>query len=445
METTKLIAAVLVWMLLPRSGSSIANCKDAVERGYETNVCHYKTEPSILKCSRNEEILVLKLLQRTETDCNPNGDGCCENKRDDKLYDIGGCLVNESEASRKTVYQSALREVLEECSQRRYCLLESQGTHLRSLMNITLEGRRPSAVLVNHECVKADESVKVCQNQARKGPHVYIGLGQTMTSSAATCTCTVRGGNRVQLLDVRLGEGQSRLFLRDNDNTVLTLGGEDIHFMQTKTIGLSEWSLHLEVDQESRPHSVWMKVEGSGNSTVDVTCSDTQASPSPSSSSEAPTAASPTLALPVQPSPTSNCLTHYLPYVFLILGLASGFLTGVVLAVYVKRILKRSPFKKKPPPPPSVVPGKGRSPEEPVYSLPYNNQGRLIVVRSLKRPRGTFSQGDTNTQPKHSYSSNPTIDKGFVYSKGDAIASSEEKLRTPTYPWSDSCSGSTGP
>ncbi|XP_046554402.1 uncharacterized protein LOC124263740 isoform X2 [Haliotis rubra] len=362
-------------------------------------------------------MLVLKLLQRTETDCSPNGDGCCKYKRDDKLYDIGGCLLNQSDTGHKTVYQSALREVLEECSQRRYCLLESRGTHLHSLQNTTLGGLRPSAVLVNHECVKEEESVKLCRNKVRTGPHIYIGLDQTMTSPRETCSCTVKGGSRVQLLDVRLGEGHSRLTLREDDDTFLTVSGDDVQFMQMREFFISEWSLHLDVDRERRPHSVWVKVEGSGNSTVQVTCSETHAATS-SSSSEAPTTTPPTPALPVQPSPSANCLDHYLPYVFLVLGLTCGFLTGVVLAVYSKRFLNRSRFKKKPPSAPCVAPV--RSPEEPVYSLPYNHQGKLIVVRSMRKQRGFHG----NTQSNHSYSSNPTIDKEFVYTKGEAPASS---------------------
>ncbi|XP_067674638.1 uncharacterized protein [Haliotis asinina] len=416
MESGNLIEAVLVLMLLP--SQVISKCEpEAVQRGYERNVCHYKTEPSILKCSRNEEMLVLKLLQRTETDCSPNGDGCCEYKRDDKLYDIGGCLLDQSDTQQKTVYQSALRDVLKECSQRRYCLLESLGTHLHNLKNTTLGGLRTSAVLVNYECVKEEESVTLCRKQSRTGPRVYIGLGQTMTSPSETCSCTVKGGNHVQLLDVRLGEGQSILTLREKDNTFLTVSGDDIQFMQTREFQISEWSVHLDMDSASRPHSIWVKVEASGSSTVQVTCSETQPTSS-SSSSEAPTTTPPTPALPVQSSPSANCLDHYLPYVFLVLGLTCGFLTGAVLAVYSKRFLNRSLFKKKPSSLPCVA--QVRSPEEPVYSLPYNHQGKLIVVRSTRKPRNF----QDNTLSKHSSSSNPIIDKEFVYSKGEAPASS---------------------
>ncbi|XP_048239705.1 uncharacterized protein LOC125372974 [Haliotis rufescens] len=189
-----------------------------------------------------------------------------------------------SDVHQKRAYQTAIMEVLEECSQKRYCILESDtSSSIYGLKDLPVGVRkkRPSHLAVLHQCVKEQvASVMLCDNKTETGKEVYISSNRLMMTSlvTSTCTCTVSGAaSRVTLLDVRLGNSHvTTLSIRDKTRTVYTIHGGDlaVHFMEEINISQSEWSLQVDVIRDYLPDKIWMRVEGHNGSDVTVACTE---------------------------------------------------------------------------------------------------------------------------------------------------------------------------
>ncbi|XP_071115327.1 uncharacterized protein [Haliotis cracherodii] len=256
-----------------------------------TNVC-YKQGCEEIKCPRNESLMVKNFWQRARG--GEDGDDSsadyrpCPGAIGDEHYDIGGCLLNASVGLQKRAYQAAIMEVLEECSQKRYCILESDTSssiHGLKDLRVGKEHKRPSHLVVLHQCVKDQvASDFLCDSKTETGKEVYISSNRLKMSSleTSTCTCTVSGAaSRVTLLDVRLGKSNvTTLSIRDKTRTVYTIHSGDlaVHFMKEINISQPEWSLQVDVIRDYLPDKIWMRVEGHNGSDVTVACTGTSTS-----------------------------------------------------------------------------------------------------------------------------------------------------------------------
>ncbi|XP_071115375.1 uncharacterized protein [Haliotis cracherodii] len=313
-------------------GSLICDTVDVKEIKGEVNGVCYHVGSKAIKCPRNESLLVKRFFQRAhvrEGSYDKSADyKSCSPKFTDELYDIGGCLLNTSGVPQKRTYQSAITEVLEECSQKRYCILESDKNpsidHLKEL-HVGERKKRPSHLIVVHQYVKEGEaSMTLCEKMTTSGKEVYISRLEMSSGETSTCTCTVSGAaSRVTLLDVRLGNSHlTTLSIRDKTRTVYTIHGGDlaVHFMEEINISQSEWNLQVDVVRDYLPDKIWMRLEGHNGSDVTVTCKesetrDTRGAPRSSSGEE--------------------CHTQI---VFVCVGFVTGFVSvGFIMAICVKR------------------------------------------------------------------------------------------------------------
>ncbi|XP_071113103.1 uncharacterized protein [Haliotis cracherodii] len=355
--------------LSPSCGSLICDTADEKEiEGDFISVCYDEGSKQI-KCPRNESLLIKRFLQRAHVrkgSYDKSADyKSCSPKFTDELYDIGGCLLNTSDVSQKTAYQAAITEVMEECSQKRYCILESDKNpsidHLKDL-HVGEGKKRPSHLVVIHQCVKDGEaSMTLCEKMTISGKEVYISSNRLKMTSleTSTCNCTVSGAaSRVTLLDVRLGNSHvTTLSIRDETRTAYTIHGGDqaVHFMKEITISQSEWSLWVDVIRDYLPDKIWMRVEGHNGSDVTVTCkAGTKTAPNTNRSGSTD-------------SDGSN-----LQLVFLAVGFLAGVVAfGIIFILYVKRrqgnTLSASP--------PHRVTPEGNDALEPIYSLPHQHRG----------------------------------------------------------------------
>ncbi|XP_071113109.1 uncharacterized protein [Haliotis cracherodii] len=296
--------------------------------GTANNVCYNQGSEEI-KCPRNESVLVKHFLQRVHVR-KDGDDGSCYGNFDDEFYDFGECLLNASDVYQKRAYQAAITEVLEECSQKRYCILESDtSSSLHGLKDLRVGKRkkRPSHLIIIHQCVKEqDASVMLCDRKTETGKEVYISSNRLKMSSleTSTSTCTVSGAaSRVTLVDVRLGNSNvTTLSITDKTRTVYTIHGGDlaVHFMKEITISQSEWSLQVDFIRDYLPDKIWMRVEGHNGSDVTVTCnveSETR---------------------DTHVAPRSSSGERHFQIVFVCVGFVTGFVSvGFIMAICVKR------------------------------------------------------------------------------------------------------------
>ncbi|XP_071113136.1 uncharacterized protein [Haliotis cracherodii] len=341
-------------------GSLICDSVDVKEiKGDVNNVCYHVGSKAI-KCPRNESLLVKRFFQRAHVSADYKS---CSPKFTDELYDIGGCLLED--VSQKTAYQAAITEVLEECSQKRYCILESNKNpsidHLKELHVGEGGKKRPSHLVVTHQCVKDGEaSMTLCEKMTTSGKEVCISSNRLKMSSleTSTCTCTVCGAaSRVTLLDVRLGNSHvTTLSIRDKTRTVYTIHGGDlpVHFMKEINISQSEWSLQVDVIRDYLPDKIWMRVEGHNGSDVAVTCkAGTKTAPNTNGSGSTD-------------SDGSN-----LQLVFLAVGFLAGVVAfGIIFILYMKRRQVNTLSASQP----HRVTPEGNAALEPIYSLPHQHR-----------------------------------------------------------------------
>ncbi|XP_071113108.1 uncharacterized protein [Haliotis cracherodii] len=357
METVLLVLVLLANSCLC---SLICDKVDVPEiEGDVISVCYNEGSEGI-KCSRNESVLVKHFLQRVPVR-KDGGDISCKGKFNDEFYDFGECLLNASDVHQKRAYQAAITEVLEECSQNRYCILESDTSSSKVHLNDLHVGeKRPSHLVVIHQCVKEQvASVLLCDSKTQTGKEVYISSNRLKMSSreTSTSTCTVSGAaSRVTLLDVRLGNSHvTTLSIKDKTRTVYTIHGGDlaVHFMKEINISQSEWSLQVDVTRDYLPDKIWMRLEGHNGSDVTVTCkARTKTAPNTNGSGS---------------TDGSN-----LQLVFLAVGFLAGVVAfGIIFILYMKRrqgnILSASP--------PHRVTPEGNDALEPIYSLPHQHRG----------------------------------------------------------------------
>ncbi|XP_048239370.1 uncharacterized protein LOC125372780 [Haliotis rufescens] len=276
MGDVRVSGTILVLMVSYCSGSIICDKVDVAEiEGDVISVCYNQGSKEI-KCLRNESLQVKQFLQKAHVskdgdDRNADYRSCVE-KFNDELYDVGECLLNASGVHQKMAYQAAIMEVLEECSQKRYCILESDtSSTIHGLKDLRVGERkkRPSHLVVLHQCVKEQvPSVMLCDSKTKTGKEVYISSNRLKMSSLETsnCTCTVSGAvSRVTLLDVRLGNSHvTTLSIRDKTRKVYTIQGGDqaVHFMKEIYISQPEWSLQMDVIRDYLPDKIWMRLEG---------------------------------------------------------------------------------------------------------------------------------------------------------------------------------------
>ncbi|XP_046334983.2 uncharacterized protein LOC124117246 [Haliotis rufescens] len=348
--------------------SIICDKVDVAEiEGDVISVCYNQGSKEI-KCPRNGSMLVIRFMQRVHVkkdgDDRNADDRSCVEKFNDEYYDVGECLLNASDVHQKRAYQAAIMEVLEECSQKRYCILESDtSSSIHGLKDLPVGERkkRPSHLVVLHQCVKDQAaSVLLCDSKTKTGKEVYISSNRLKMSSleTSTCTCTVSGAaSRVTLLDVRLGNSNvTTLSIRDKTRTVYTIHGGDlaVHFMKEITISQSEWSLQVDIIRDYLPDKIWMRVEGHNGSDVTVACTE---------------AASKTDR--TQSVPPGNAVLDGSQLVFLPVGFLVGFVTvGIIFILYMKRRQSNTAF---------VSPSLRFTPEgndalEPIYSLPHQHR-----------------------------------------------------------------------
>ncbi|XP_071114461.1 uncharacterized protein [Haliotis cracherodii] len=272
------------------SGSIICDKVDVAKiEGDVISVCYNQGSKEI-KCPRNESVLVKRFLQRAHVS-KDGGDRStdyrsCVEKFNDENYDVGECLLNALDMHQKRAYQAAITEVLEECSQKRYCILESDtSSTIHGLKDLSVGERkkRPSHLVVMHQCVKDQvASVMLCDKKTETGKEVYISSNRLKMSSLETSTCnsTVSGAaSRVTLLDVRLGNSHvTTLSIRDKTRTVYTIHGGDlaVQFMEEISISQSEWSLQVDVIRDYLPDKIWVRLEGHNGSDVTVTCKESE-------------------------------------------------------------------------------------------------------------------------------------------------------------------------
>ncbi|XP_048239356.1 uncharacterized protein LOC125372770 [Haliotis rufescens] len=313
--------------------SIICDKVDVAEIEGDVNSVCYNQGSEEIKCPRNESVLVKHFLQRAHVsrdgdDRNADYRSCVE-KFNDEYYDVGECLLMTSEVHQKRAYQAAITEVLEECSQKRYCILESDtSSSIHGLKDLPVGERkkRPSHLVVLHQCVKDQvASVLLCDSQTETGKEVYISSDRLKMSSLETntCTCTVSGAaSRVTLLDVRLDNSHvTTLSIRDKTRTVYTIHGGDqaVHFMKEINISQSEWSLQVDVIRDYLPDKIWMRLEGHNGSDVTVTCKESETHDT-------------------HVAPRSSSGERHTQIVFVCVGFVTGFVSvGFIMAICVKR------------------------------------------------------------------------------------------------------------
>ncbi|XP_071114460.1 uncharacterized protein [Haliotis cracherodii] len=386
-------------------------------KGKATNVC-YKQGCEEIKCPRNESVMVKNFWQRARV--GEDGDDSsadyrpCPGAIGDEYYDIGGCLFNASVGLQKKAYQAAITEVLEECSQKRYCILESdKSSSIHGLKDLPVgKGHKPpSHLVVLHQCVKDQvASILLCDSKTKTGKEVYISSNRLKMSSleTSTCTCTASGAaSRVTLLDVRLGNSNvTTLSIRDKTRTRYTIHGGDlaVHFMKEINISQPEWSLQVDVIRDYLPDKIWMRVEGHNGSDVTVACTE---------------AASNTDG--TQSGSSGKAVLVGSQLVFLPVGFLVGFVTvGIIFILYMKRRQSNTAF---------VSPSLRFTPEgndalEPIYSLPHQHREtappRQLSTKSLSP--GIHNQDDPDysvalkPNPNPLSLSNLTIDKNKLRS-----------------------------
>ncbi|XP_071115145.1 uncharacterized protein [Haliotis cracherodii] len=382
------------------------------------SVCYNQGSKEI-KCPRNESVLVKHILQRAHVS-KDGGDRStvyrsCVEKFNDEYYDVGECLLNASDVHQKRSYQAAIIEVLEECSQKRYCILESDtSSSIHGLKDLPVGERknRTSHLVVLNQCVKEQvASVMLCDNKTETGKEVDISSNRLMMTSleTSTCTCTVSGAaSRVTLLDVRLGNSHvTTLSIRDKTRTVYTIHGGDlaVHFMNEIAVSQPEWSLQVDVIRDYLPDKIWMRVKGHNGSDVTVACTE---------------AASNTDG--TQSVSSGKAVLDGPQLVFLPVGFLVGFVTvGIIFILYMKRRKSNPAF---------VSPSLRFTPEgndalEPIYSLPHQHRGtdppRQLSTKSLSP--GIHNQDDPDysvatlqPNPNPLSLSNLTIDKNKLRS-----------------------------
>ncbi|XP_071115319.1 uncharacterized protein [Haliotis cracherodii] len=315
------------------SRSIICDKEDVAEiEGGVISVCYNQGSKEI-KCPRNESVLVKGFMQRAHVS-KDGGDRStvyrsCVEKFNDEYYDVGECLLNASDVHQKRSYQAATTEVLEECSQKRYCILESDtSSSIHGLKDLPVGERkkRPSHLVVMHQCVKDQvASVLLCDSKTETGKEVDISSKRLKMSSleTSTCTCTVSGTvSRVTLLDVRLGNSNmTTLSIRDKTRTVYTIHGGDlaVHFMKEITISQSEWSLQVDVIRDYLPDKIWMRLEGHNGSDVTVICKESETRDT-------------------HMAPQSSSGERHTQILFVCVGFVTGFVSvGFIMAICVKR------------------------------------------------------------------------------------------------------------
>ncbi|XP_071115387.1 uncharacterized protein [Haliotis cracherodii] len=311
------------------SGSIICDKADVAEmEGDVISVC-YIQESEEIKCLRNESLMIKNFWQRAHDSDGRNADDrSCVQKINDEYYGVGGCLLITSDVHQKRAYQAAITEVLEECSQKRYCILESDtSSSIHDLKDLPVGERkkRPSHLVVLYQCVKDQVASVLCDRKTHTGKEVYISSTRLKMSSleTSTCTCTVSGAaSRVTLLDVRLGNSNvTTLSIRDKTRTVYTIHGGDqaVHFMEEITISQSEWSLQVDVIRDYLPDRIWMRLEGHNGSYVTVTCKESETGDTH-------------VAL------RSSSGERHTQIMFVCVGFVTGFVSvGFIMAICVKR------------------------------------------------------------------------------------------------------------
>ncbi|XP_071115342.1 uncharacterized protein [Haliotis cracherodii] len=333
MGDVRVSGTILVLMVSYCSGSLICDSLNlAGIKEKATNVC-YKQGCEEIKCPRNESLMVNNFWQRAGVGENEDDSSAdyrsCAGAIGDEHYDIGGCLLNASVGLQKKAYQAAIMEVLEECSQKRYCILESdKSSSIRDLKDLRVEKghKRPSHLVVLHQCVKDQvASVLLCDSKSETGKEVYISSNRLKMSSpeTSTCTCTVSGAaSRVTLLDVKLGNSNvTTLSIRDKTRTVYKIHGGDlaVHFMEEITISQSEWSLQVDVIRNYLPDKIWVRLEGHNGSDVTVTCKESETRAT-------------------HGAPQSSSGERHTQIVFVCVGFVTGFVSvGFIMAICVKR------------------------------------------------------------------------------------------------------------
>ncbi|XP_048239706.1 uncharacterized protein LOC124117260 [Haliotis rufescens] len=290
MGDVRVSGTILVLMVSYCSGSIICDKVDVAEiEGDVISVCYNQVKSKEIKCPRNESVLVKHFLQRAHASKDGDDKGAdyrsCAEKFNDEYYDVGECLLMTSDVHQKRAYQTAIMEVLEECSQKRYCILEgdtSSSIHGLKDLPVGERKKRPSHLAVLHQCVKDQVASVLCDSKTETGKEGYISSNRLKMSSrdTSTCTCTVSGAaSRVTLLDVRLGNSNvTTLSIRDKTRTVYTIHGGDlaVHFMEEINISQSEWSLQVDVIRDYLPNKIWMRLEGHNGSDVTVTCKESE-------------------------------------------------------------------------------------------------------------------------------------------------------------------------
>ncbi|XP_046554357.1 uncharacterized protein LOC124263734 isoform X4 [Haliotis rubra] len=287
MRPMRVSTTLLVLMVSYCSGSIVCEKVNLADlKGQTNNLCYNERSKQIM-CPRNQTLLIQALLQRVHSPDEEDPSSCRESARDN-YYDIGKCLLNTTDVQEKTAYEAAMREVLEECSQKRYCILESDKTSsIHGLKDLPVgEGNRhPSHLVVMNQCVKEQvASVVLCDSETQTENEVYISSNPLRMSAlgTSTCTCTVSGAaSQVTLLDMRLGNSnRTRLTIRDRTRSVYTAHGgqQTLHFMEDIRMRQSEWSLHMDVVPDHLPDKIWMRVKGYNSTKVTVTCEEQVAS-----------------------------------------------------------------------------------------------------------------------------------------------------------------------
>ncbi|XP_067676490.1 uncharacterized protein [Haliotis asinina] len=273
-----------LWKAPASSGSIVCEKVNLVDqKGQANNLC-YKDGSKEIKCPRNQTLLIPSLLQRVHSPEEYEDPTSCSKSVRDNFHDIGRCLLNISDVQEKATYEAAVREVLQECSQKRYCILESDKTSsIHGLRDLPVgKGNRlPSHLVVMHQCVK--EQIVLCESKTQTDKEVHISINRLRVSAlgTSTCTCTVSGGaTNVTLLDVRLGNSnRTGLSISDKTGSVYTAHGghQTVHYMKEIRMSQTEWSLHLDVVQDYVPDKIWMRVQGYNSTQVTVTCEEARA------------------------------------------------------------------------------------------------------------------------------------------------------------------------
>ncbi|XP_067676489.1 uncharacterized protein [Haliotis asinina] len=250
--------------------------------GQPNNIC-YSEGSTQIKCPRNYTLLIPALLQRVHGPGESEDPSSCSTLFRDSLYDIGRCLLKTSDVQEKTTYEAAVREVLKECSQKRYCILESDKTSsIHGLRDLPVGEANilSSHLVVIHQCVK--DQIVLCESKTQTDNEIYISINWLRMSAlgTSTCTCTVSGAaSHVTLLDVRLGNNnRTGLSISDKTGSVYTAHGghQTVHYMKEIRMSQTEWRLHLEVIQDHVPDKIWMRVQGYNSTKVTVTCEGDQ-------------------------------------------------------------------------------------------------------------------------------------------------------------------------